>query len=447
MKKGLIFLSSTLLFANITNNTFRVSFQNLKFQNEHIGLLETSYLFNFSHFYTGLSVYSAVTGKRGGFFTGGVTVGYKYPLSKAILDAGAFIGGGGGGHAPQGSGLMSKIYAGILFPYKKYNFGMNINHIKFKDGSIDSTQLALVMDYNFKDVYLNSPEIIKGRYSLEKMIFKPYVSEYFPFDSKTTTGKKQKRFSLIGAEIIKQNNGYFTFLNAAGAFRGESDGYAEYLLGFGKNLKFITLKASIGAAGGGEVDTKGGFVYKIEAEKNIKLLSFSAGFFNAPGGIKAYTLKGGIYKKFNLISTGDEYITYKPKKFEISLYSESYLPSSTIRKDRTSKRLDVLNVDIGVYSYNNIEYLINAGAAYNGGSGGYAVGMFGVKYSKKYWFLSGYIGAGGGGRIDVGGGMLAKIKAGIQYKHFFVSIGRIKAIDGRLNTTTLSAGIKYDFYK
>lgn len=447
MKKGIFLLAASLLWASVTDNTFRLSYQNLKFQNEHMGLLETSYLFNFGRFYTGLSVYSAVTGKRGGFFTGGVTLGYKLPVQKLYIDSGVFIGGGGGGHAPQGSGLMTKIYAGLLFPYHRYNLGININHVKFKDGEIDSTQLGFIVDYNFKDIYLNSPKTVFGKYSLNHYIFRPYVSEYIPFDSKTTTGKKQKRFSLIGAEIIQKKENYFTFLNAAGAFHGDSDGYAEFLMGIGKNFKFLTVKTSLGAAGGGEVDTRGGFVYKIEAEKNIGFLNLSGGFFNAPGGIKAYTLKAGINQKFSLITTGKKYITYKPKKFEISIYSESYLPSSTIRKNGDSKRLDVLNVDIGVYKHKNIAYLVNAGAAYNGGSGGYAIGMFGVKYARKYWFLSAYAGAGGGGRVDVGGGLIAKIKAGVSYKNLFASIGRIKAINGKLNTTTLSVGLKYDFYK
>jgi len=34
-----------------------------------------------------------------------------------------------------------------------------------------------------------------------------------------------------------------------------------------------------------------------------------------------------------------------------------------------------------------------------------------------------------------------------KYKNYFLSIGKIKAIKGRLNTTTLSFGIDFDFYK
>ncbi len=448
MKKLIAALSLfNLLYAKVTDNTLRVSFQNLKFQNEHMGLLETSYLFNFSHFYTGLSIYSAVTGKRGGFFTGGFTAGYKLNISKTVWDSGIFIGGGGGGHAPQGSGLMTKIYTGVLIPYKNHDYGLNVSHIKFKDGSINSTQIGFVYDYNYKDVYLNSYKTVFGNFDEIRYVFTPFINRYFVFSSQTTTHKKQDDFYTVGAEIKKYSDRYFTFIEAAGAFSGKSDGYAEFMGGIGENFKYITLKLSAGAAGGGEVDTKGGFVYKIEAEKNIGMIDFSAGFFNAPGGVKAYTLKAGISRRFSLITYGNKQIFYTPKKFSISVYSESYLPSDTIRKDSDSKKLDVMNVDIGIYQNKNIEYLINAGSAYNGGSGGYAIGMFGIKYSKNIFYTSLYLGSAGGGRVDVGGGLIAKITAGINYRHLTLGIGRIKAFSGRLDTTTLCAGVYYNFYK
>jgi hypothetical protein len=446
MKKLLLIFIAVFSYALTTDNTFRLSYQNLKFQNEHLGLLETSYLINFKPFYIGAGVYSAVTGKRGGFFVGGINIGVKIPILKSFLDTGIFLGGGGGGHAPQGSGLMGKIYAGVMLPYKQYNLGFQINRIKFKDGSIDSTQIAAVIDYNFKDVFFLSPKTIKGFYDIKTISFNPYINRYIPINSKTTTGQKQKSFWVMGAEIEKQNENYFTFINAGGAFKGESDGYAEFLFGIGKKIKSFILKASIGAAGGGEVDTKGGFVYKLEAQKNINPLFISTGFFNAPGGIKAYFIKGGVFKKFDIITTGNRYVIYKPKKYLIRLYSESYLPSDTIRTNHISKRLDVLNLKIGFYK-KNILYFATAGGAYNGLSGGYAIGTIGMEYDFKHLFISGAFGAAGGGSVDVGGGFVVKGDVGIKYKHLFLSIGRIKAIEGGLNTTTLSFGININFYK
>ena len=448
MKKIFFLFLFTFLFAQKTDNSFRLSFQNLKFNNEHLGLLETSYFFNFNKPYLGISIYSAITGKRGGFFTGGITAGFQYPIDKIILDNGIFVGGGGGGAAPQGSGLMLKIYSGILYPYKNYNFGFNINHIKFKDGNINSTQLAFLIDYKFNDIYFTSlPKQFSGRYGIEKISFSPFITEYFPIDSKTTNNKTQKKFLVTGAEISKDYKNYFSFLSAGGAFKGDSDGYAEYLFGIGKKFRYLTLKGAIGGAGGGKVNTKGGFVYKIETKTNFNLLNASLGFMNAPGGIKAFYAKASINKKFNFLTTGNKLLKFKLKKFNFSLYSESYLPSTTIRKNNNSKRLDVLNIDLGEYINKNFIIFVNAASAYNGESGGYAVGMFGGKFLYKNLFIKTSIGAAGGGSVDVGGGMIVKAEAGITYKNYFLSIGRIKAIQGNLDTATVSIGLNFDFYK
>lgn len=446
MKKVVIFLLTTLLFSY--TNTFRATFQNLKFLDEHMGMIETSYLFDFDNFYTGLSVYSAVTGKRGGFFTGGVTLGAKYPLNDLYLDTGLFVGGGGGGHAPQGSGLMVKIYGGVIKKISpSFALVANINHIKFKDGEIDSTQLAFGFDYYFKDLYFLTPPPKEGYFGIERVYFTPYVLEYIPTSSKTTTGEKQKRFTLIGAEIGKIKDSFFYFLSTGGAFRGDSDGYAEFLFGIGKDLGYLKLKAALGAGGGGEVDTTGGAIYKLEAEKNISFLNLSAGYMGSFGGIKAYYLKAGVSKRFDFATLGKKLLKIKPAKFKFSLYSESYLPSSTIRKNGDSKRLDLLNMDLGYFITKNAYFYINAASAYNGGSGGYAVGMFGAGYEKGIFFAKAALGAAGGGNVDVGGGLIAKAYAGVRYKNFFAGIGRIKAIDGRLNTTILDFGVDFDFYK
>lgn len=450
MYKKIIFLILLIKFlpAKVVNNSFRFSYQNLKFNNEHLGLFETSYLFNLKKTYLGISVYSAVTGKRGGFFTGGIVGGIKLPINKFIWDNGLFIGGGGGGSAPQGSGLMLKIYSGILYPYKNYNFGINLNHIKFKDGQINSTQIGFLIDYNFKDIYFtNPPKKLYGIYGKENITFSPLVLEYFPINSKTTTNEKQTKFTLIGAEISKEYKNFFTYLSTGGAFKGNSDGYAEFLFGIGKKFKYLKIKTAIGAGGGGRVETKGGLIYKFETESDFKYLNASIGYMSAIDGIKAIYAKFDLNKHFSFITTGNEFLKFNLQKFNFSIYSESYLPSNTIRKNRNSKRLDVLNINVGEYLNNNFILFLNAASAYNGNSGGYAVGMFGGEFNYKNIFLRASIEAAGGGNVDVGGGLITKTEACLKYKNYFISIGKIKAIEGRLNTNIISIGFNFDFYK
>lgn len=447
MRFFLFFLFTFFSYAQITNNSLRISYQNIHFNLEHLGLLETSYFFHYKYFYTGISVYSAIYGKRGGFFVGGITGGLQYPLfKKYYLDSGVFIGGGGGGHAPQGSGFMSKFYTGVLFKDNKFSYGININNIQFKDSPINSTQIGLILDYNFQDIFFFKKPIKNyGYYGIEKITFSPFIINYFPINSKNTSNEKQKNFSILGAEISKKYKNYSFLISAGGAFAGNSDGYAEYLIGISKKIHPLIFKFLIGAAGGGKVKTNGGFIYKIQAQTNFKFINPSLGFMQAPNGIKAFY--GGIYfhKSFNLITLGKKKLYFKPQKFNFKIYSESYL--SPQRKNNDNKRLDVLNLEFGIYKNKNIILFLNTAAAYNGKSGGYAVGMFGAEYKFKNIFTKISIGAAGGGNLDVGGGLIAKSEVGFNYKNLFFSIGRIKAINGKLNSTIFSLGINFDFYK
>ena len=68
---------------------------------ETMGLAGMGLLFDLernrmSRWYGGLSVYGAIDGQRGGFFTGGLSSGLTVPITAGIAaDAGLFIGGGG----------------------------------------------------------------------------------------------------------------------------------------------------------------------------------------------------------------------------------------------------------------------------------------------------------------------------------------------------------------
>jgi hypothetical protein len=57
-----------------------------------MGLGELSYLANVSpSIYAGLSAYGALSGERGGFFTGGLEVGTGVRYGRVLVDAGLFV--------------------------------------------------------------------------------------------------------------------------------------------------------------------------------------------------------------------------------------------------------------------------------------------------------------------------------------------------------------------
>ena len=437
MKKFSIFFILTVsLFAKVVNNKIRFSFTNVNFNKENMGLVESSYLFDFNYFYTGIGIYSAVTGKRGGFFVGGVDIGINYPVSFFYLTGGLFLGGGGGGAAPQGGGLMSRIYAALKYK----NFGIGINKIKFINGDINSNSLFLEYEKNFKDYYFFTiPKTIKGK--IKKVSFSPFYEYYFPLNSKTTGAKKQLSFGVVGAEINIDNN----LLDVGGALKGESDGYAEIYIGKEKDFKFLKLKGFIGASGGGKVDTGGGFCTKGSISTNFRYFNIESGFIKSSGDFKGYFIKGSLNTKFNLIIPGNKKIdTFIPKKFEFKLYNERYLQA--IDKSGRKYILDNLTMDINYFINNYIYFGVSTSAGIDGGSGGYATGMWNSGIVYKNIFAQFSLGAAGGGGVDVNGGLISKIEAGYNFKHFFISAGKIKSM-GKLNTSYINFGYRIKFYK
>jgi hypothetical protein len=312
----------------------------------------------------------------------------------------------------------------------------------------------LQYDYRFKDIYFLSKNDKIKTFDMKNIYFSPIINTYFPINSYTTSHKKQNSFSIVGAEVGKKDDSIGYFLEVGGALAGESDGYAEYFFGVFKEYKHFLIKGYIGAAGGGQVSTKGGLASKLSLKTNFSNINFEGGYYQTlEDGFKASFLNLSYKNKFDLVTYGKKYKNsgdIKYKKFSFNLYNESYLPSKTIRKDKDDTRLDNISIDVNYYLNKNFYSLITAQAAYEGGSGGYATGLFGVGYivnSTVSPFVKFSIGAAGGGRVDVGGGIISKAEVGVKYKGVFLSAGRIKALEGKLDTYTASIGIYIDFYR
>ena len=77
-------------------------------EGERMGLIGASLLFEVDNDWgLGPAVYGAASGRRGGFFVGGVEVQRRWAVGEGLtMAAGMFAGGGGEAAAPVGSGLM-----------------------------------------------------------------------------------------------------------------------------------------------------------------------------------------------------------------------------------------------------------------------------------------------------------------------------------------------------
>jgi len=295
-----------------------------------------------------------------------------------------------------------------------------------------------------------------------------------PNGVKNTSGKLVKEdMTLIGFEYGRNfTKNIFTFIETAGAGGGGTDGYAEILGGlgykknFGKNYGFIA-KASLGASGGGQVDTGGGIVHKeslglYTALSKKLLLSTEIGHMDAiDGDFKATTFKLNFNYKLKSLSAGkgldvlDNYESFGEHEWNMQFSNQYYVSDSSIRKNGDDTAINLIGFKFDRFLNNDFYISGQALGAYSGKSGGYAVGLVGLGkrlvYNQSIDFLAQMlVGVAGGGNVASGDGFVYQPMIGAEYNinnSFGVqaSFGQIKAINGSLNTTVIDIGFSYKF--
>ena len=101
--------------------------------------------------YWGEAGYGALSGQRSGYLEGGVIVGSQNLITKRILsDARVFFGAGGGGSAPQGSGMILNPTIGLGFQLnRQIRVFSEIGYIKFLNGDIESSTFGVTVNWNY----------------------------------------------------------------------------------------------------------------------------------------------------------------------------------------------------------------------------------------------------------------------------------------------------------
>ena len=474
-------LLAGMLFVQKGHYTFTYDTLTLP-KNEKMGLLGTDYLYNFGHAYVGIGIYSAVSGHRGGFFTGGIDGGYTLPLyDNLALDAGLFVGGGGGGGAAQGGGLMLRGHAGLLYNIYGYKIGAGVSKVKFPNGQIDSNQLYVQLSIPLEEIHKknnNSPMIINDIENFTKThhlqagwsntYFSIFAEGYLiPSGTKNTAGDNlTSHIELMGFEYGEYITKHFMgYIQAAGAGGGGTSGYAQFLGGVGYKQPFNNyfggyVKAALGAGGGGKVDTGGGLIHQesigLYARLNNKLtLSTDIGYINAINGdFKATSLGVSLNYALKSLSIGDGYAPLSSYQsfgnYEVNM---QFANQTYVQKNKTP--LNLIGFELDRFLDKTTYIYGEALSAYSGGAGGYSVGLVGfgnkVQMGEKMdLFARLGIGVAGGGGVDTGGGFIYQPMVGVEYnptKSFGIetSVGYVRAINGGLNAAVLNVGIAYKF--
>ncbi|MBW6477322.1 MAG: hypothetical protein K0A95_09640 [Chromatiales bacterium] len=461
----------------------QVSFESVAIDaDEQMGLFGAHYLFQtHPNGYLGVSGYGAVTGQRGGFFTGGFTLAAQWPLApRWWLDGSMFVGGGGGGSAPQGSGLMLRPQLGVSRELANLRLGVGLSQVRFPDGAIDSRQLNVYLGMPFDWRYAHaadagrqvSADDLRGL-AWGEGEWQATLAEYRPrAGASTTEGTPMQSLRRVGVEYRSYlDSGAYLMIESGGAMSGDADGFAEILAGMGYRRPLtsrlgMSAALSAGGAGGGRVDTDGGLVAKARIGMDYHLGpaaklgvdlgrmqsagSFAADFY----GINLAYRLGGLRSAVPGQAWSGERL---PQLRKWRLVAIEHRQPNAARKNIQAMDLGLYGLKIDKFLDDNMYMTGQAYGAYHGGAGGYAVGLLGAGWEQSL-NASGRLrahveltaGAAGGGGIDVGGGAILQPMLGLSWRldHQFglrLETGRVRAVNGELDSALWGLGLSYEF--
>ncbi len=486
---------------DIWHGRYRVTYEDMVLPGrEAMGLAGVQYLIDLSsNLYGGIGFFGAVSGHRGGFFTGGINAGARFPVfSRFVADAGMFIGGGGGRGAPQGGGLMLRPHVGLLYNFDHLHAGLALSLVDYPNGEIRSSHVAAMLDFPFDELRVprnrdRDPATVLMQASAaagREIVFTPqHIAVrhqlYRPTGARLNTDQvtQTEPFSLTGFEYgSSMGNGSYLLAQIAGAAGGSSGGYAEVFFGTGMRFPLFgntgstgsTLfdaRIAAGAGGGGGVDTGNGIMTKTGLGLFVMTsrdtgLGIQYGLVDSAGGFRAQTAEVSLVYASEAASFGTQGKStgimsngLRLDAWRIRFGHQQYRNvSDTMRKNGISGNLSLINVKIDKEFDGTPLYLTGqALSAYAGGAGGYAAGLMGIGIAsgpladtRMRAFTEALGGEGGGGGLDVAGGAVAQIAAGLMYElpgnvGIELALGRLRSLHGPLDTATIDFGITYRF--
>lgn len=439
--------------------------------------------------YTGAGMHAAVTGDQGGLFTLGINLGVNKKIYKNLyFDANVHFGGGGGFRTlVNGGGIL---YPSVGLQYKKndYSFGIQYSQVNFFTGIIKNDNFSFFVEIPSvlrKTGYENAQKEFaikntskdelwkkKARKSVQQVTF----DFFFPIgdsrkDATENFAPITNTLSIIGFEYQRYlTDNTFAYVHTDAMYSGLVAGFMDLFVGIGKNFietKHVNFFAKFGiGAAGGRIYPEDGLTMYPSAGADIKFtekfgLSLHGGYHRSLGAtFEAYT--AGFSFKYYGLSGGksDPFTEEKIKKFktqgvQVGVQNQTYYDVAKFGIPDSDLQLIAIkiNYDLSRRFYFSGE----ASFAYEGRSGGYAHGLFGLGVKSNKFFNDKFssffevgLGVAGGGRIDTGEGILVRPLAGINYhinNDFSLNLsgGQMISPYGNVNSTNINIGFTYGF--
>lgn len=437
--------------------------------------------------YTGAGFHAAIIGDQGGLFTLGANLGINKKIYKNLyFDANIHFGGGGGYRSfVNGGGI---IYPNIGLQLKKsnYSFGIQYGQVNFFTGIIKNDNISF---------FLEIPTLVRygkykdagGKFQVDSITSdsfhkKPAVKSvqqvtfdfFFPFgssrkDSQQNFAPINNTLNVIEYEYQRYlNPDTFIYTHLGAMYNGLVAGFMDLFFGVGKNFTVtdkvnLFAKFGIGAAGG-RIFPENGLTTYPNIGIDVKIsehfgLSTHGGYHRAIGGtfeaytagisLKYYGTSGGSKEPF----TNKQISSIKTQGIQIGIRNQTYYDVAKLNVSNSDLNLIAMKImyDISRSLYASGE----ASFAYEGKSGGYAHGLFGLGIRThtffndtiSLFFEMGF-GVAGGGGIDTGEGILIRPIAGLNFHlndqlSLNLSGGQMTSPYGNVNSSNLNIGLTY----
>ena len=456
------------------NALFKVSAEQIMLpSNEQLGWVGSSYLIEaFPDLFIGASLYGAVTGKRGGFFSIGPELTWRNQLlDNWYTDVGVYVGGGGGGGANKlvRGGLVVRPHLDVLYQFGHYQAGLSASHVSFPYGTISSNQIGLVfssqndfyhMGYGKSDEFRHVA--LDGGLGFHRIRGTAAVYHGQLFKRNT-----QETVTMLGARADQwvTPTTYWS-VEVVGAAGGKLGGYAEYLISLGAEYpildNFISIggRIGMGMAGGGGAATQGGLLSKTAVNLTAHFgmdtqLSLEGGYVVAPQG-EMRAKYFGAELAFDLDHPFSESNDFSVHRYEweagIFNYHTVFPSGSTTSIPLTASEI-IVNRFFTEYFYYGVHMMY---AAKGGSYGGYGAAFVSIGYKSQELLndlslaIEFAAGGGGGGATSVGGGALYMGNVYLDYKinsaiDLRIGAGRLQALQGELDTLTTEAMLTYSY--